>query len=108
MRLGVIALCLVLGLVAACGPAASTSFEDGKKAYEAKNYETAFQILLPHAKAGRAEAQLMVADMYNIGRGVAQDNAAAIMWYHEAAAQGNDEAIQMLGQGMRLLGESTD
>jgi TPR repeat protein len=108
MRFGVIAFCFVLVLATACNSVAGSSFEKGKTAYDAKNYETAFQILLPHAEAGRAEAQLMVADMYNIGRGVAQDNAAAIMWYHEAAAQGNEQAIQMLGQGMRLLGESTD
>ncbi len=104
MRIGVIALCLVFGLgrVAACGPAAGSSFEDGK------NYETALKILLPHAEAGKAEAQLMVADMLNIGRGVARDNAAATMLYHEDPAQGNEQAIQMLDQGMRLLSESTD
>ncbi|MEK9679280.1 MAG: hypothetical protein VW169_12950 [Rhodospirillaceae bacterium] len=110
MRIGVIALCLVFGLgrVAACGPAAGSSLEDGKKAYDAKNYETALKILLPHAEAGKAEAQLMVADMLNIGRGVARDNVAGTMLYHEDPAQGNEQAIQMLDQGMRLLSESTD
>ena len=82
-------------------------FKIGKRAYEADNFKTAFKILKPLAETGHAQAQLMVGDMYNLGRGTRQDNSLAIYWYQKSAEQGNFEAIQMLGQGMRLLGESS-
>ena len=82
-------------------------FEIGKRAYHANNFETALKILRPLAERDHAEAQLIIGDMYNIGKGVRQDNSIAIFWYRKSAEQGNIEAIQMLGQGMRLLGESS-
>lgn len=80
----------------------------GKRAYESRQFETAFRILKPLAMAGNAEAQLLVGDMYNLGAGVGRDNSVAIEWYRKSAMQGHDQAIQMLGQGMRLLGESSN
>lgn len=80
----------------------------GKQAYEARAFAKAFQLLKPLADAGNADAQMLVGDMYNLGAGVAQDNSAAIEWYRKSAMQGNPEAIEMLGQGMRLFGESTN
>ena len=41
------------------------------------------------------EAQLIVGDKYNLGKGVGQDNASAIFWYRRSAEQGNNEAIDM-------------
>jgi TPR repeat protein len=83
-------------------------FQLGKHAYESSQFEAAFRILKPLAAAGNAEAQLLIGDMYNRGVGVRRDNSVAIEWYRKSAIQGNDEAIQMLGQGMRLLGESSN
>ena len=77
------------------------------RAYDASKFKIAFKILKPLAEQGHAEAQLIVADMYNIGKGVQQDNSSAISWYRKSAAKGNTEAIQMLGQGMRLFGETS-
>ncbi len=82
-------------------------FEIGKRAHDTNNFVIAFKILKPLAEQGHAEAQLIIADMYNIGKGVQQDNSLAIYWYRKSATQGNLDAIQMLGQGMRLLGESS-
>ena len=82
-------------------------FQIGKRAYDANNFELAFEILKPLAERNHAESQLIIGDMYNIGKGVGQDNALAIFWYRKSAEQGNFEAIDMLGQGMRLLGESS-
>ena len=84
----------------------ANQIEIGKRAYENEEYHIAFKILKPLAEEGHSEAQVIIGDMYNIGRGVQQDNAVAIAWYRKAAVQGNPDAIQMLGQGMRLLGES--
>ena len=96
---------LVFSVPAMAQPA--EQIEIGKRAYENRDYQTAFKILKPLADKGHAEAQLVIGDMYNIGRGVQQDNAVAIEWYRKAAEQGNMDAIQMMGQGMRLLGESS-
>lgn len=82
-------------------------FEIGKRAYDARKFETAFKILLPLAERDHARAQLMIGDMYNTGKGVERDNASAISWYRKSAELGNPEAVQMLGQGMRLFGESS-
>ena len=86
---------------------AADKFRTGMRAYDASKFKIAFKILKPLAEQGHAEAQLIVADMYNIGKGVQQDNSSAISWYRKSAAQGNTEAIQMLGQGMRLFGETS-
>ncbi len=53
------------------------------------------------------EAQLIVGDKYNLGKGIGQDNASAIFWYRRSAEQGNNEVIDMLGRGMRLFGETS-
>ncbi len=87
--------------------ASNDPYEIGKQAYDKKAYQLAFKILHPLATKGHAAAQVIIGDMYNIGRGVQQDNSLAIEWYQKSAEQGNLDAIQMLGQGMRLLGESS-
>jgi len=109
-------LALLLAVAIANGPARAQAgaqvkpedavqLQNGTRAFKSRKYETAFRILKPLAMRGNADAQLMVGDMYNLGAGVAQDNSAAIDWYRKSAMQGNAEAIEMLGQGMRLTGE---
>ena len=53
--------------------------------------------LLPLAKAGHAEAQNSLGDMYYYGEGVPQDYGEAAKWYRLAAEQGHDEAQNNLG-----------
>lgn len=108
----VVAISLVSLIFSAPGAAQTDGntielFKIGKRAYEENKYAAALKILKPLAENGHAEAQLVLGDMYNIGKGVRQDNSQAIHWYRESAAQGNEDAIQMLGQGMRWLGESS-
>ena len=103
----IMGLALSFGMTVPTKAQSTDQFEAGRHAYENKDYKTAWKILLPLAKNGRAAAQVIVGDMYNIGRGVQQDNSRAIEWYRKAAELGNLDAIQMLGQGMRLLGESS-
>jgi TPR repeat protein len=107
-----ILIAFMLAAAAPEAPRAQTGGGDqwliGKRAYEARNFKAAFRLLKPLAEAGNAEAQFMVGNMYNLGAGAPRDNAAAIEWYRKSAMQDNFEAIEMLGQGMRLLGESTN
>ena len=77
-------------------------FRKGVAAYENGSFSQAYELIRPLAENGHAEAQLILGDMYNAGKGVAQDNAAAVMWFHKAAEQGNVDAQSMLGQGMRF------
>ena len=48
--------------------------------------------LLAKAEAGQADAQTIVGVLYEIGRGVAKDEAQAAKWYRKAAVQGVAEA----------------
>ena len=102
-----VSLIFISPAAAQSGVKADELFKSGKRAYEENKYAAALKILKPLAENGHAEAQLVLGDMYNIGKGVRQDNSQAIHWYRESAAQGNEDAIQMLGQGMRWLGESS-
>ena len=58
---------------------------------------SAFTETLAKAQQGDAEAQIKIGVMYDYGRGVAQDFAAAVSWYRKAANQNNAEAQTGLG-----------
>jgi TPR repeat protein len=60
-----------------------------------KNYD--FQTLLKHAKAGNAEAQHEVSDMYFHGKGVDKDYKMAMEWVQKAANQGHTKSEATLG-----------
>jgi TPR repeat protein len=61
-------------------------------AYQRGMYLTAFDLALPRAEAGDAAAQTLIAELYDLGRGVAQDTRKAAEWYEVAAKSGNREA----------------
>jgi len=50
------------------------------------------------AEQGNIDAQYQLGVMYQTGRGVTQDYAAAISWYQKAAAQDNVSALTNLGE----------
>lgn len=59
-----------------------------KKAWTAKDYQTAFQEYSSLAEAGDALAQFFLGTMYSAGQHVPQNPAAAFRWWREAADQG--------------------
>lgn len=63
-------------------------FEEGKAAYEAKDYNKALEILQPLAADGNSQAQVTLGIMYDYGQGVTKDPAEAMKWYIKAAEQG--------------------
>ncbi|NQV57297.1 MAG: sel1 repeat family protein [Rhodospirillales bacterium] len=103
-------LCFALAvlILAACDPGARSTEETahlyqlGSAAHTQGEHSRAFAILEPLAKKGHAGAQLIIGDMYNRGEGVEQDRAMAVMWFRRSAENGNAEAYDMLGQGMRF------
>ena len=67
-------------------------FEDGFAASEAGDYKTAFSFYKKAAEQGELAAQFNVGLYYDVGKGVAQDDAEAVRWYKLAAAQGYSSA----------------
>ncbi len=67
----------------------SGDFQKGLYAYDSADYETALIEWQPLAEAGDAGGQYGLGLMYGNGFGVAMDDALAIKWYGEAAAQGH-------------------
>lgn len=74
---------------------AQTAPRDGKAgvaAWQRGDYAAALAIWRPLAAAGDAEAQFNIGQAYRLGRGVAQDETAAMLWYERAARQGLTQA----------------
>lgn len=93
---------VIAGLVAivACAcftTSALAGFVDGRTAYYAKDYETAYTEFREAADQGHAAAQYFLGQMYRRGRGVERDRAAAVRWYRKAADQGHARAQFRLG-----------
>src|SRR5262249_9754331 len=81
---------------------AAADLTSAKRAYEAKDYTTAFQEASPLAEKGETDAQALLARLYMMGQGVLKDPELATKWFKTAADQGNAEAQFFLGS-MYLL-----
>ncbi len=82
-------LSLVLGLISL--PAFADN-EKGEAAYEAGDYETAFEEFTKAAEDGDMNAQFNLGVMYEHGHGVQQSDLKAGEWYQLAADNGHPEA----------------
>jgi TPR repeat protein len=69
------------------GSVFADDLQDADDAYQSKDYETAYKLLLPLAKQGYAPAQHKLGLMYLRGQEVLQDYKEAIKWYLLAAEQ---------------------
>ena len=90
-------LILIVALLFAPAAPRADDLADGLKAYDAKDYKRAYDLLLPLAENGDAEAQFRVGDLYFDGKGVTRDYAAAIAWFIKAGKQGHARALGSLG-----------
>ena len=70
----------------------------GAMAFDNGDYETAFSYMLPLAKEGNADAQMLVGYLYEQGLGVLKNDKAAIKWYLLAAKQNDLLAQARLGR----------
>lgn len=66
--------------------------EDGKALYEKEDYSKAYPLLEKAAKAGNADAQFMVGNLYLWGEGTSKNAATAAQWYRKSAVQGHAKA----------------
>lgn len=66
-------------------------------AYDRADYKSALNVWMPAAKAGDADAQVNVGEIFEKGLGSQPNYEAAVIWYEKAAAQGNERALFNLG-----------
>jgi len=68
--------------------------------------EMATSFYLPLAEGGDAYAQLVMGEMNAAGDGVDQNKVAAYAWFHVAASNGADEAIQQKEQLLKSMADA--
>jgi TPR repeat protein len=73
-----------------------TILDEAHKAYAAKDYDTVFQLILPLAASGNAEAEYTLGYLYFHGLGVTKSETQAMSWIQRSAAQGNKKALKAL------------
>ncbi|NCJ04957.1 sel1 repeat family protein [Synechococcales cyanobacterium C] len=78
-----------------------SNLENGQAAFEAEDYINAFRLLKPIAEQGNAEAQCVIANMYQLGLGLERDFSEAIHWYEKSAEQGYGVASNNLAEIFR-------
>ncbi len=66
-------------------------------AYDRADYKSALNVWMPAAKAGDAEAQVNVGEIFEKGLGAEPNYEAAAIWYEKAANQGNERGLFNLG-----------
>jgi TPR repeat protein len=89
---------IVVGFGLMLTTAAWADYQAGVDAYGGGDYETAMKEFRPLAEQGHARAQYNLGIMYEIGKGVPQDDQEAVKWYRRAADQGL--AVAQYGLGM--------
>lgn len=67
--------------------------KEGFAAYQAGDFKKAYDIWLPLAKAGNAEAQFRVGRLYDYGEGITKNSKKALNWYEMAISQDHLSAI---------------
>ena len=89
-------IALAIVAILALGAAASP-LDDGMAAYREKAYAKAAEAWTPFAEKGDASAQYYLGTLYAEGKGVAQNDATAFLWFERSAKQGNAEAQYNVG-----------
>ena len=88
---------LTTALFLAGSQLAAQDFDEGLKAYDAGDYDTAVREWEPLAEQGNVEAQYNLGLMYYNGQGLTQNSAKAVKWYRLAAEQAYADAQLNLG-----------
>jgi TPR repeat protein len=86
---------------------ARAGFEEGRDAYNRKDWLGAITELRPLAEAGDDRAMILLGNMYSDGLGVDQSATEALELYKRAAGKNNTEAMVALG-ALYTGGEGVD
>ncbi len=76
---------IIITVILFMGNAAFADYKAGKAAYDAGDYQTAYNEWLPLAEAGDAEAQHKIGYMYKLGYHVKIDLIESQKWYLKSA-----------------------
>jgi hypothetical protein len=87
---------LIFG-VGFAGSIVAGPLQEGEMASNRGDYATALRLWRPLGDQGNAEAQFNLGILYELGRGVPQDDEVAANWYRRAADQGHITAQFYLG-----------
>jgi uncharacterized protein len=79
-------------------PSGATPIEDGERAAASGDYGKAGEVWRISAEQGDADAQFLLGNLYDEGRGVPQDYSEAIRWYRLSADQGHAPAQNNLAE----------
>ena len=91
-------VCLTLiMLLGSAGVSSAADFQRGLAAHKQGDFKAALREWKPLAEQGDARAQSLLGGMYELGKGVPQDDKAAAKWYRLAAEQGDARAQYNLG-----------
>jgi hypothetical protein len=82
----------------AAAPATAGPITRGIAAYQAAEYEKAYEIWLPQALKGSTRAQFYVGALYFEGRGVPEDRVQSYMWLRAATKDDDPGAIKLLNR----------
>jgi TPR repeat protein len=102
-----IAACIAVIVLAVVLPLSRADVETGMVAYDAGDYETAYQAWLPLAEQGSPAAQFNLSLLYRYGKGRPVDSETAAEWCLKAAdagfvpAQYEMAKIYEAGEGVR-------
>ena len=88
---------LAVSLLLALSAPAWAAWKQGLAAYSAGDFGAALNEWRPLAERGDVRAEEMLGYMYDLGEGVAENDAAAAKWYLLAASQGSPDAQLNLG-----------
>lgn len=67
------------------------------EAYDTSNFNEALRVVAPMADADIVDAQILLADMFFHGTGVAKDSSRALIWFSKAANLGSADAQNAVG-----------
>jgi TPR repeat protein len=96
MRRYVVSVLAILSLLVAAAAAAG-SYEDGRAAYDAGDFEKAMAAWAPAAESGDADSQYGMGLLYAEGIVVPMDDIQALHWFGLAADQRHGQAQYRLG-----------
>ncbi len=89
---------IIIAVILFMGNAAFADYKAGKAAYDAGDYEAAYNQLLPLAEAGDAESQFLMGNMIHVSREDRSNIDEAIKWYKMAAEQNHMKAQHNLAR----------
>ena len=86
----------ILSLLCVASLSFATTFEDGTKAFESKDYKTALKVFEEFSLKGDASAQNNLGSMYYYGEGVEKDSKKAKKLFKEACDGGHQDSCKLI------------